>query len=70
MLIRHGPMKEIIERDRMINAMNVALSEQMVMNGRLLLTLALLETGQTIYNCFLALQDSHYTNGNTKVIRN
>lgn len=44
MLIRHPPMEEIIERDPVINEMNVVLSKQMVINGRpvLVLTLALL----------------------------
>lgn len=44
MLIRHPTMEEIKERDQVINEMNVALSKQMVINGRpvLVLTLALL----------------------------
>lgn len=44
MLIRHPPMEEIIERDQVINEMNVALSKQMVINRRpvLMLTPALL----------------------------
>jgi hypothetical protein len=33
MLIRHPPRKEIIERDQVINEMNVVLSRQMVING-------------------------------------
>lgn len=47
-------MEEIIERDQVINEMNVALSKQMVINGELvpLLTLALLEAGHTIYSVF------------------
>lgn len=45
MLIRHPPMKEIIERDQVINEVDVALWKQMVINGGLALwlTLALLE---------------------------
>lgn len=48
MLIRCPPMKEIIERDQVINEMDVVLSTQMVMNARLglQLSLALLSTGQ------------------------
>lgn len=45
MLIRPLPMKEIIERDRVINEISVALSKQIMINERslpLLLTLALL----------------------------
>ena len=71
MLIRHPPMEEIIERDQVINEINVALSKQMLINGELvpLLTLALLEAGHTIYNCVLVFcRPVIYTNSNIKVI--
>lgn len=71
MLIKHPFMEETIERDQVINEMNVALSKQMVINGRPVLCLHwhLCKLVSTIHNCVLVFcSPVIYTNGNIKVI--